>query len=94
MPRLTRRRFFQALAASALALGVPLPTGFPEQPVTATEAKQRLQEANARWGLHAKVNGWHFYAKRGGTKILQSRHAPNTSQETILTHIQHSGTTA
>ncbi len=27
---ITRRRFFQALAASALAAGVPLPIGFPE----------------------------------------------------------------
>jgi hypothetical protein len=26
---LTRRRFFQALAASALAVGVPLPVGMP-----------------------------------------------------------------
>lgn len=29
---LTRRRFFQALAASALAAGVPLPIGFPIDP--------------------------------------------------------------
>ncbi len=27
----TRRRFFQALAASALAAGVPLPIGFPRE---------------------------------------------------------------
>ncbi len=28
---MTRRRFFQALAASALAAGVPLPVGFPAE---------------------------------------------------------------
>ncbi len=28
---MTRRRFFQALAASALAAGVPLPVGFPRE---------------------------------------------------------------
>ena len=31
--RLTRRRFFQALAASALAAAVPLPIGFPTEPL-------------------------------------------------------------
>ena len=30
---LTRRRFFQALAASALAASVPLPIGFPTAPL-------------------------------------------------------------
>lgn len=30
---LTRRRFFQALAASAVAAGVSLPVGFPDQPM-------------------------------------------------------------
>ncbi len=30
---LTRRRFFQALAASALVLGVPLPIGMPASAV-------------------------------------------------------------
>ena len=29
---MTRRRFFQALAASALVAGVPLPIGFPKEP--------------------------------------------------------------
>lgn len=29
---MTRRLFFQALAASALAAGVPLPLGFPQEP--------------------------------------------------------------
>ena len=34
---LTRRRFFQALAASALAAGVPLPVGFPKNAFGRTE---------------------------------------------------------
>lgn len=38
---LTRRRFFQALAASALAAGV-LPIGFPREAVASTQADYLL----------------------------------------------------
>ena len=61
---LTRRRFFQALAASALALGVPLPAGFPEQPMTATEVLLRREEWDRRLGsmmsraLATPQNNW------------------------------------
>ena len=77
---LTRRRFFQALAASALAAGVPLPVGFPEQPMTATEAQER--QTLMDWDLHAFIRsttgGIHGYAKKGTSLVVFSHEGPDT----------------
>ena len=57
-PKLTRRNFFKALAASAFAAAVPLPVGFPKEWVEVT-------------GLEAAENGWwreelvKIYAEQG-----------------------------
>lgn len=65
---LTRRRFLQALAASVVAVGAPLPIGFPEEPLEplppGTYSMQLVGVETGRWSgrhvnmtLHMRVAG-------------------------------------
>lgn len=61
IPTMTRRRFFQALAASALAAGVPLPIGMPVEAATRVRAF-----VNPNWYLTG-ADGWFFLGLDGKT---------------------------